>query len=82
MRCACIITTVNNARKLSACAPRDRRSSVRQRRHWCCALHVVRVVPVFVCDAVVHRTLVLMAIYRSRCFHVAIFHVDFAVLEV
>ena len=25
------------ARRLSACAPRDRRSSVRQRRHWCCA---------------------------------------------
>ena len=24
-------------------------------------LHVVRVVPVFVCDAVVHRTLVLIA---------------------
>ena len=45
-------------------------------------LHVVRVVPVFVSDAVVHRTLVLIAIYRSRCFHVAIFHVDFAVLEV
>ena len=32
-------------------------------------LLVARVVPVFVCDAVVHRTLVLMAIYRSHCFH-------------
>ena len=30
-------------------------------------LHVVRVVPVFVCDdAVVHRTLVLIAVYRSH----------------
>ena len=26
-----------DACKLNACAPRDRRSSVRQRRHWCCA---------------------------------------------
>ena len=34
-------------------------------------LLVVRVVPVFVCDdAVVHRTLVLIAVYRSHCFHV------------
>ena len=33
-------------------------------------LHVVRVVPVFVCDdAVVRRTLVLIAVYRSLCFH-------------
>ena len=39
-------------------------------------LLVVRVVPVFVCDdAVVHRTLVLTALLRSHCFHVAIFHV-------
>ena len=30
--------TVNkDACSLNACAPRDRRSSVRQRRHWCCA---------------------------------------------
>ena len=37
-------------------------------------LHVVRVVPVVVCDdAVVRRTLVLIALYRSHCFHVAIF---------
>ena len=36
-------------------------------------LVVVRVVPVFlVCDAVVHRTLVLIAIYRSHCFYVAV----------
>ena len=34
-------------------------------------LHVVRVVPVVVCDdAVVRRTLVLIALYRSHCFHV------------
>ena len=33
-------------------------------------LHVVRVVPVVVCDdAVVRRTLVLIAVYRSHCFH-------------
>ena len=33
-------------------------------------LHVVRVVPVVVGDdAVVRRTLVLMAVYRSHCFH-------------
>ena len=33
-------------------------------------LHVVRVVPVVVCDdAVVRRTLVLTALYRSHCFH-------------
>ena len=35
-------------------------------------LLVVRVVPVFVCDAAVHRTLVLIASYRSHCFHVEI----------
>ena len=36
-------------------------------------LHVVRVVPVVVCDdAVVRRTLVLIAVYRSHCFIVAI----------
>ena len=34
-------------------------------------LHVVRVVPIVVCDdAVIRRTLVLTAIYRSHCFHV------------
>ena len=33
--------------------------------------HVVRVVPLVVCDdAVVRRTLVLIALYRSHCFHV------------
>ena len=33
-------------------------------------LHVVHVVPVVVCDdAVVRRTLVLIALYRSHCFH-------------
>ena len=33
-------------------------------------LHVVRVVPVVVCDdAVIRRTLVLIAFHRSHCFH-------------
>ena len=33
-------------------------------------LLVVRVVPIVVCDdAVVRRTLVLIAVYRSHCFH-------------
>ena len=35
-----------------------------------CELLVVRVVPVVVCDdAVVRRTLVLVAFHRSHCFH-------------
>ena len=35
-----------------------------------CELLVVRVVPVVVCDdAVVRRTLVLIALHRSLCFH-------------
>ena len=33
-------------------------------------LHVVRVVAVVVCDAVVRRTLVLIAFHRSHCFDV------------
>ena len=46
-------------------------------------LVVVRVVPVVVCDdAVVRRTLVLIALYRSHCFHRSHFTQDFAVLEV
>ena len=33
-------------------------------------LLVVRVVPIVVCDdAIVRRTLVLIALYRSHCFH-------------
>ena len=33
-------------------------------------LHVVRVVPLVVCDdAVVRRTLILIAFHRSHCFH-------------
>ena len=45
-------------------------------------LHVVRVVLVVVCDdAVVRRTLVLIAFTVSTVFIVAIFHVDFPVLE-
>ena len=46
-------------------------------------LHVVRVVPVVVCDdAAVRRTLVLIAFHRSHCFHRSHFTEDFAVLEV
>ena len=46
-------------------------------------LHVIRVVPVVVCDdAVVRRTLILIAIYRSHCFRRSHFSKNFAVLEV
>ena len=45
-------------------------------------LLVVRVVPVFGCDdAVVHRTLVLIAVYRIHCFHVAVSVAIFLYLE-
>ena len=44
-------------------------------------LLVVLVVPVFVCDAVVHRTLVLIAIYRSHCFYVVVSVAIFLYLE-
>ena len=48
-----------------------------------CELLVVRVVPVVVCDdAVVRRTLVLIAFHRSHCSHRNHFSYDFAVLEV
>ena len=43
-------------------------------------LHVVRVVPVFVCDdAVVHRTLVLISVYRSHYIHRSRFRSHFSV---
>ena len=46
-------------------------------------LHVIHVVPVVVCDdAVVRRTLVLIAFHRSLCFRRSHFTQDFAVLEV
>ena len=46
-------------------------------------LIVVRVVPVFLdCDAVVHRTLVLIAFHRSHCFHRRISVAIFLYLEV
>ena len=46
-------------------------------------LHVVRVVPLVVCDdAVIRRTLVLIAFHRGHCFHRCHFTSDFAVLEV
>ena len=48
-----------------------------------CELLVVRVVPLVVCDdAVVRRTLVLIAVAVGFVFVVAIFHRIFAVLEV
>ena len=76
-RCAC---------RLSACCgtPRVRRgvSALCPRRHWCtccaCCPACCTRRSSFVCDAVVHRTLVLIAIYRSHCFHVAIFYVGFS----
>ena len=47
-----------------------------------CEQLVVRVVPVVVCvDAVVHRTLVLIALCRSHCFRRSHFSQNFAVLE-
>ena len=46
-------------------------------------LLVVRVVPIFVCDdAVVRRTLVLIALHRRLCFRHSHFSKNFAVLEV
>ena len=56
-----------------------------QRRHWCRVgeLHVVRVVPVVVCDeSVVRRTLVLIAFTVAIVFIVAILRRIFLVLEV
>ena len=48
-----------------------------------CELLVVRVVPIVVCDdAVVRRTLVLIAFHRSLCFGRSHFSKNFAVLEV
>ena len=44
---------------------------------------VVHVIPLVVCDdAVIRRTLVLIALYRSHCFRRSHFTSDFAVLEV
>ena len=48
-----------------------------------CELLVVRVVPLVVCDdAVVRRTLVLIALCRKHCFRRSHFSSNFAVLEV
>ena len=48
-----------------------------------CELLVVRVVPLVVCDdAVVRRTLVLIASHRSLCFRRSHFSYNFAVFEV
>ena len=88
MRCACIITSCGT--KLRADSVHVRHASV-EVQVQCLnvvigvvlgVLLVVRVVPVFVCDAVVHRTFVLIAIYRSNCFHVAVSVAIFSVLEV
>ena len=44
-----------------------------------CELLVVRVDPVVVCDVVVRRTLVLIALHRSHCFRRSHFSKNFAV---
>ena len=82
-----IITTVNNARAVTV---HVRHASVEVQVQCVNVvigvlvvlgeLLVVRVVPIVVCDdAVVGRTLVLIAVYRSHCFHVE-FRSHFSVL--
>ena len=53
-----------------------------QRRHWCCAFYCTRRSSFACDDAVVHRTLVLKAIYRSHCFPVVVSVAIFLYLEV
>ena len=78
MRCVCIIMNKlwKDARAVSV---HVRHASVEVQVHCVNVvigvvlgeLLVVRVVPIVVCDdAVVRRTLVLIAVYRSHCFHV------------
>ena len=73
-----------DACRLSACAPRDRRSGVRQRRHWWCACCPACCFNFPCCDAVVHLTVCSWPYFTSPFFTflVAIFNVFFAVLEV
>ena len=89
MRCACIITDCGT--KMRAVSMHVRHASVEVQVQCVNVvigvvlgeLLVVRVVPIFVCDdAVVHRTLVLIAVYRSHCFHVAVSVAIFLYLEV
>ena len=76
--------------RLSACCgtPRVRRgaSALCQRRHWCtccaCCPACCTRRSNFTFDAVVRRTLVLIAVYRSHCFHVAVSVAIFLYLEV
>ena len=89
MRCACIITSCGP--KMRAVSAHVRHASVEVHVQSVNVvigvvlgeLLVVRVVPVFVCDdAVVRRTLVLIAIYRSHCFDVEVSVAIFQYLEV
>ena len=77
MRCACIITDCGT--KMRAVSVHVRHASVEVQVQCVNVvigvvlgeLLVDRVVPVVVCDdAVVGRTLVLIAFHRSHCFHV------------
>ena len=78
MRCACII--MNKLWKdARASSVHVRHASVEVQVHCVNVvigvvlgeLHVVRVVPIVVCDdVVVGRTLLLIALYRGHCFHV------------
>ena len=76
MKCACIITSCGT--KMRAVSMHVRHASVEVQVQCVNVvigvvlgeLHFARVVPVLlVCDAVVRRTLVLIAVYRSHCFH-------------
>ena len=76
MRCACIITDCGT--EMRAGSVHVRHASVEVQVQCVNVvvgvvlgeLHVVRVVPVVVCDdAVIRRTLVLIAFHRSHCFH-------------
>ena len=71
--------TMRDMCRLNACcAPLNRRS---RRRHWCtccaCCPACCTRRSSFTFDAVVHRTLVLLAIFRNHCFHSGIFSVGF-----
>ena len=77
MRCECIITDCGTKMRVQSVHVRHASVEVQVQ----CVnvvigvvlgeLLVARVVPVFVCDdAVVHRTLVLIASHRGHCFHV------------
>ena len=65
------LTVNKDACNLNVCAPRDRWSSVRQRRHWCCALWYAcwcTRLSTFTCDAVVLIHFVLTALIPQPLF--------------